>query len=242
MILKNSRDRKKLTQIEKKLSAGIVRVFNGMRESLENVAEDYVLTKTAETPIDMIVNLGFLRLKELFDDSISAGYVEGAMLFQEAGIEINLEQVNKRAIEYTVNREAMYNTIGRTTRAGMEQSLRRALQEEITFQEYRQEVANIFILDKKRADLIAVNEIGEAYSQANQDTARDLQIKGFGMLKQWDTVGDRNVTRGCSHNESLGWKPIEYVYQSIDGIGKSQTDRPTRFPGCRCTLDYDVED
>lgn len=80
-----------------------------------------------------------------------------------------------------------------------------------------------------RAHLIAITEIGEAYSEANLMGGRAIAAAGIAMEKSWSTIGDDRVSDGCLDNEGAGWIPLEDDFPSGH-------QRPLRFPGCRCDL------
>lgn len=81
-----------------------------------------------------------------------------------------------------------------------------------------------------RAHLVAVTEIGDAYTEANLIVAQDLQAAGIDMEKFWSTVGDDKVSQTvCLPNEQQGWIPVSQEFQSGH-------QRPLGHPGCRCDL------
>ncbi len=80
-----------------------------------------------------------------------------------------------------------------------------------------------------RAHLIAVTEVGEAYSAGNLMAGQTLEDAGIGMEKAWDTVGDGRVSDGCAANAAAGWLPLADAFPSGH-------QRPLRFPGCRCDM------
>lgn len=80
-----------------------------------------------------------------------------------------------------------------------------------------------------RAHLIAVTEVGEAYSAGNLMAGQALEDGGVPMEKAWDTVGDGRVSDGCAENAAAGWLPLADAFPSGH-------QRPLRFPGCRCDL------
>jgi uncharacterized protein with gpF-like domain len=85
--------------------------------------------------------------------------------------------------------------------------------------------------DMSRAELIAINEIGNAYEEGSMQFAQGLAADGVEMEKRWVTVGDNNVSDGCLENGAVDWIPIDDAFPSGD-------DRPLRFPGCRCYAVY----
>lgn len=82
---------------------------------------------------------------------------------------------------------------------------------------------------RDRAGLIAVTEIGNAYSAGTMMAAEALAARGFRMEKSWLTVGDERVEPECSGNEAEGWIPLDTEFSSGD-------QRPLAHPGCRCAL------
>ena len=82
-----------------------------------------------------------------------------------------------------------------------------------------------------RAHLIAVTELGNAFEDGSLGAARRMAAMGLEMEKQWLTVGDQRVSDGCRTNQAAGWIPIGRPFPSGH-------DRPLRFPGCRCTAQY----
>jgi len=240
MVLVNTRDR--VEEEERRMSGRIVEVFEEMKTQFIDFASTKPFQKNdGGGGIELLASIGFQEIQKILTEENQGAYMEGAEFFQQLGINIGLEQANKRAIQYAEERQQIIKPMQQHTVGKLNESLQQALREEITFEEYKKQVRDIYWLSKNRADLIAVNELGEAYSAGNQETAKALDRDGD-LKKRWNTVGDKRVTRGCRHNASQGFVNLDWEYTSVDGIGKSTTERPTRFPGCRCTLDYDVQD
>jgi hypothetical protein len=84
---------------------------------------------------------------------------------------------------------------------------------------------------RTRAHLIAVHETGNAYEEANLQSAVESQELGLRQEKYWQNVGDDLVSHGCLANTAVGWIPIEQPFPS----GHM---RPLRYEGCRCTALY----
>jgi SPP1 gp7 family putative phage head morphogenesis protein len=80
-----------------------------------------------------------------------------------------------------------------------------------------------------RARLIAITEIGNAYSDATLESGLSLQDRGIEMEKSWMTAGDDRVDEPCEANEAAGWIFIQDDFPSGSG-------RPLDHPGCRCAL------
>lgn len=83
----------------------------------------------------------------------------------------------------------------------------------------------------KRAQLIAITEIGDAYEVGNRAVVQGLLNLGLEVEKQWLDVGDRRVDPVCASNAAEGWIPVDVPF----GSGHQH---PTAHPGCRCTTEY----
>lgn len=84
---------------------------------------------------------------------------------------------------------------------------------------------------RNRAELIAINEAGEAYEAGNRLVVDELVDGGLEMEKSWSNVGDGRVSDGCLRNSAAGWIPVDQAFPSGH-------QHPTRFPGCRCACLY----
>lgn len=82
---------------------------------------------------------------------------------------------------------------------------------------------------RDRAELIAVTEIGDAYSAGTEAMARRLNDRGIAMEKSWLTAGDGRVDPECAGNAGQGWIRLDAAFQSGHA-------RPLAHPGCRCAL------
>lgn len=85
----------------------------------------------------------------------------------------------------------------------------------------------------RRAALIAITEIGNAYEVGEYEAALELQRAGLTVVKWWSTVGDDQVSDLCQANEDEGELPLEQEHASGDQC-------PLGHPACRCTEMYDV--
>lgn len=83
----------------------------------------------------------------------------------------------------------------------------------------------------KRAKLIAVTEIGNAYQQGNLIVGLDLHASGVAIEKSWLTRGDDKVDPNCSANAGDGWIAVDKVHSSGAMV-------PLDHPRCRCVELY----
>ena len=78
-----------------------------------------------------------------------------------------------------------------------------------------------------RAKVIAIYEVGNAYSEGSLQQARDLESDGIAMEKAWATAA--NPCPICDPNGAAGWIPLEESFPSGH-------DRPMAHGRCRCSL------
>jgi hypothetical protein len=82
---------------------------------------------------------------------------------------------------------------------------------------------------KRRSELIAITELGNAYQEGLLATVKDASTLGLKFEKNWYNSGDNRVTAGCIANTAAGWIGLDEAFPSGH-------QRPVRFPGCRCAL------
>lgn len=82
-----------------------------------------------------------------------------------------------------------------------------------------------------RAHLVAVTETANAYCEGELQVIGQLEEQGLVYEMHWSTMGDANVSDGCQANEAAGWIRMDDLFPSGD-------NRPPRFPGCRCDLEF----
>lgn len=80
---------------------------------------------------------------------------------------------------------------------------------------------------RNRAELIAVNELGNAYSAGSLFVGRDLKSQGYAIEKAWALAA--NPCPMCQGNAAQGWIDIDKVFSSGH-------DAPCGHPACRCSL------
>lgn len=157
----------------------------------------------------------------------------GRTAIAEFGIDGSFDLTNPRAVAYLEAHPALRvaginavtrDEIGRIITAGVEAGASYAR----IAREVRLAYAEFSV---RRAKLIAVTEIGDAYEAGNRGVADMLTAVGLEVEKQWLDVGDRRVDPECVSNAAQGWIPIDATFAS----GHQQ---PTAHPGCRCTTEY----
>ncbi len=88
------------------------------------------------------------------------------------------------------------------------------------------------VFSNARAELIAITEVGKAFGESQQMTARSISnATGRQIFKRWITVGDDKVRATHARNASLGWVDINQAFEGTgDAIAPSSDFR------CRCTM------
>lgn len=92
------------------------------------------------------------------------------------------------------------------------------------------------VFSRYRAEMIARNEIGNAYIHAQVETARTMGASlGLEQEKMWISAGDDRVDDTCLQAESDGWIPLDQNFSN--GF-----DAPPDHVNCRCVLQLRVVD
>jgi len=157
----------------------------------------------------------------------------------QVGVALSFDLRNLRAEEWAERHAAVRVTqIQETTRQYIHTTVRRGMREGWSYDRVAAALTERyaeFSIEKPqkhidtRAHLIAVTEVGDAYSEGGLRAAQAIQRAGVPMEKKWDTVGDGRVSAGCAANEHAGWIGVRAAFPSGH-------QRPLRFPGCRCDL------
>jgi hypothetical protein len=161
----------------------------------------------------------------------------GQALIQSIGVKVVWNLQNERAIAYLdeyaakrvaelnqVTKERIATIIRQGNKAGWSyDKVARAIIAE--FEAYAAPRSQKHI--QTRAHLIAVTEVGEAYTNGAYGAAEEIEATGIEMEKSWLTSGDDRVSSGCLINGSEEWIPLKQAHKSGDL-------HPLRFPGCRC--------
>jgi hypothetical protein len=242
MILKNKRKGKFIESLEDATTNKLTKAFNKMLVNFKGVTKLAFGKSTGGSPLDMLIEIGFREVAEILEDATLTSYVFAYQgVATTLNFKINLERVNKQAITEVQKRKEFANSMKKYTKVKLYDSLEQALTGGVSYEDYLKQSEEIFVLSKDRARKIAIHEIGSVYVSSTANAVRDYQLEtGAVILKRWNSVSDNRVTEGCQHNESLGYVSQDFIYPNIDGLGGGT--EPPRFVGCRCALDYDVQD
>lgn len=166
-------------------------------------------------------------------EAIGAGMAQMAASLGTASVGLSFDLANPRATEYLgrVGAERV-GGLNDTTHDAMRVLLRQAADEGWSYDKTASAIRDRFAdMSRQRATLIAVTEVGDAYSEGNRIVARDMQAAGLAMEKRWLTSRDERVTQGCRDNATAGWIDLEQPFPSGH-------QRPLRFPRCRCDTEF----
>ena len=98
------------------------------------------------------------------------------------------------------------------------------------------------VFSKARGELIAVNQVGNAYGEGNNRMVRRaIEETGKKVKKSWLTTGDDRVTPECQAYEDKGWIDFEANFTNEFGTSDQRAPRKTN-PRCRCDTVYELKD
>lgn len=184
-------------------------------------------------------------IDELFDNtspndrmaSSIQSYVENAVslgantLNEQFSIDDVFSLENPRAVDYLANYGANLVTgIDDYSKQQLRDALTNATEQGMNYQSVAKLIGKMFgEWALKRAKLIAVTEIGNAYQEGNLIVGLDLAAHGVLIEKSWLTRGDDRVDVHCKANADQGWIDVTKSFSS--GV-----ERPLDHPRCRCVL------
>jgi uncharacterized protein with gpF-like domain len=226
-----------LAPIFRRQGVAIVRKLRDLQSTFNEAGED---------PFDRLFDSAILDTSSLMQDAIDSA-VKGALLagakqlISDFSADTVFSLTNPRAVAYTDTQAAQaISKIDSTTREEIRQLIKVAVSNGTPYTTLAKQLKDRYSQFaigvpqrhiRSRAELIAITEIGNAYSEGNLIAARLVQSDGIAMQKQWANVGDRRVSAGCLANTRAGWLDLDKAFPSGD-------DRPLRFPGCRCAALY----
>lgn len=194
----------------------------------ESVTDDNIDTVFDNATDDATISAD---IQQAIEDGLQIG---ADWLVDELGMsEYTFDLENPRAVEYTKDYGAELVT---KLNEFSKQQLRTILHDGISNGWSYSKIATAFRqkfadFSTRRAKLIAVTELGNAYQEGNLIVGKDLSDAGLNIEKAWLTVGDDRVDPNCSANADDGWIDVNASHSS----GK---ERPLDHPSCRCVERY----
>lgn len=242
------------TPLELRMRLVLVRMW---KEQLRNLEQQF-LPKLAEygeqgivesfrplTPSQVSLLLQILNTNEkewagslakIIADALKAG---SRRTRQTLEVEMSFDLSTTEVEEYLrIHGAELVRNVNNTTRDRIRTMLEEGIQNRETYRQIAKRIRDTFegfggrsplrhIRD--RAELIVVNEIGNAYSDAQLRTGDRIQARGIMLEKEWIDVGDDRVSEDCIKNREAGWIDHTAVFPS----GHSA---PCAHPGCRCAM------
>lgn len=185
------------------------------------------------------------NIDELFDSTNTnarmaatiQSYVENAVsvgantLIDQLSVDTVFSLKNPRAVDYLEDYGANLVTgIDDYSKQLLRDALTNATEQGMSYQAVAKLIGKMFAdWSSKRAKLIAVTEIGNAYQEGNLIVGKDLAANGVNIEKSWLTRGDDKVDANCVTNQNQGWIDVNKSFSS--GV-----ERPLDHPRCRCVM------
>lgn len=198
-------------------------------------------------PVEGALDSAYQATLELFIGPIeeaAGAAIEAAAKHRRAEFSVNFAfgRKNPRAIEAIQKRAASaVSQIDETTRVEISKIVTRGMEDGYDYQKVARQITAKYEEFgvkvpaarhiRNRAQLIAINEAGDAYETGNRLVIEEMAVAGLEMEMFWSTVGDERVSDGCKNNSAVGWIPITSSFPS----GHQHSPR---FPGCRCATLY----
>lgn len=226
---------KNITQMTARIARGFAIHSAAYQKALATFETQFKESIT-DADLDSIFDLSndAQRLIDLINLFVEKGLTLGAtaLIAQfEADIVFNLD--NPRAVAYIGNHGAsVVAGIDDESKSQLRTILASATENGRSYNWLARAIRQKFNdFSTKRAKLIAVTELGNAYQEGNMIVARDLLALGLPMQKRWLTVGDERVDPDCQANADQEWIAVDEAFSS-------GADRPLAHPRCRCVLQF----
>jgi hypothetical protein len=178
-----------------------------------------------------------VRMENAIESAVETGLTLGAenllKQFSSEAIDIIFNLKNPRAVEYLKNYGVnRVSQIDDTSKKILRNLLVDGIDKGLSYSRMVTLLKMQFgEWSTKRAKLIAVTEMGNAYQRGNLIVGQDLAASGLKMEKSWLTRGDDKVDPHCSANAAQGW--IDVNKEHLSGAMT-----PLDHPRCRCVELY----
>ncbi len=207
------------------------REFSKLTEALTSANIDTLFDTTAQST----------RMAQAIQSAVENGVTLGAndlltqmeSVLSKEQIDIVFSLKNPRAVEYLKNYGVTrVSQLDTTSSEILRKLLTDGIDKGYSYSKLTTLIKKQFVeWSTKRAKLIAVTEMGNAYQQGNLIVGLDLKVAGLAMQKSWLTRGDDKVDPHCSANQDDGWIDVSKEHSSGTMV-------PLDHPGCRCVELY----
>lgn len=203
-------------QYEQRLTRLMKRMFAAQRAT--------VLARPQPSETGIVSSQWYMeRLQSLLTTAYERGYGDTDRELREDADPALVSAMRHRAAQ-------RISGINDTTRQAVQALIEQAQRENWAYTKLATALRKQFAeFSKSRAKLIAVTEIGQAYTDGQMAAAMKRERLGIAMEKKWNDSGDGRVSDGCHDNSAQGWIPLARSFASGH-------QSPLRFPGCRCSM------
>lgn len=239
--------------LERRLTRALARAFRAEGRAFLRRLDSVAALVDAGAPLNEsiresdwlpLLDEALLETLELFTAPLSAVMASAIEAGARASIaelaaEISFDLANPRAVTWLQEHGAtLVAGIQETTRREMRTILIRATDEGWSYNQIARTIRARYAQFavgvpqrhlRSRAELVAVTEVGNAYSESSMIVGRDLAAAGLEMEKRWLPVADPRIDAVCTQNGDAGWIALADQFPSGH-------DRPLAHPACRCTL------
>lgn len=197
------------------------------KEALTDIEIDQLFDVTATS----------VRMVQAIESAVEAGLELGAddlaTQLDAVAFDVIFNLKNPRAVEYLknygVDRVSQLDTFSKDT---LKNILTKGIDAGQSYGKLTTQIKKQFgDWSTKRAKLVAVTEMGNAYQRGNLIVGLDLADAGLQMEKSWLTRGDDLVDPHCKANQDDGWIDVTKAHSS-------GAMTPLDHPRCRCVELY----
>lgn len=204
---------------------GLAKHSSKFKESLADDLLDDLFAKTAPTK----------QMETAIQSAVETSATNGAQNLVDQLGDVDFDQVfslkNPRAVEYLENCGAeLVSGIDETSKNQLRIILERGAKQGWSYEKLALAIRKEFTdWSRKRARLIAITEIGNAYQRGNLIVGQNLAAAGLKMEKSW--LARPNSCPLCLDNQADGWIDVNQEHSS--GVMC-----PGAHPGDRCVELY----
>jgi len=191
---------------------------------------------------DQLVNNLAQVVQPTYKKGARTVYKELAMAKQ--GVDFSL--VNIPAAEYVARLKTLHlsdyrGSISHETKIKIRNIITDQVNEGASYQQAAQKIreqGEAGVFSKARSELIAVDQVGQAYGEGNNEMIDQFVAETHSIMqKEWITTGDDRVTEECQANQREGWINYDEHFSSGDSFAPRASN-----PRCRCDTGYRAVD
>ncbi len=251
LAIKWARRKRELAALSRQMEPDMARAFASQGKALrERLAKENWSKLPGWTDLGRLLEITQIQTRDAFElpwrelageamlagaaltaDEVGVKLVAEAVPIEGPAITIKFGLTNPRAVQWLLDHGGdMISGIEETTKLALRVLLAKAVEEGWSWKALQDEIASEFAqYSEVRAHMIAVTEIGNAYTAGNYVVGEELRDAGLTMEKSWSTMGDEKICEICLGNEAEEWISFDDAFSSGDL-------RPLAHPDCRCDL------